>query len=145
MTSESSAERDVELAVWPGFVLAPLDRRSTAADVLTAGLMRAAVRLIENDPGVRIGEDDEAVHQARVATRRMRSDLRTFAPLLDEGWSTPLRDELRWLGDALGEVREADVLMLRLRRQLDRLRRPDRAAGTRLLDVGYMQHNEIES
>ena len=39
---------------------------------------RRSRRLIVNDPGVRLGDDTESVHQARVATRRLRSDLRTF-------------------------------------------------------------------
>ena len=42
------------------------------------------MRLIANDPGVRLGKDPESVHQARVATRRLRSDLRTFRPILDD-------------------------------------------------------------
>ena len=33
------------------------------------------------------GIDAEDVHQARVATRRLRSDLRTFQPLLDREWA----------------------------------------------------------
>ena len=64
---------------------------------------------------IRIGEDPEGVHQARVATRRLRSDLRTFGPVLDERWSEDLRAELRWLGAALGKVRDADVLTELLR------------------------------
>lgn len=123
------AQADPELAT------SRLRKHPTAADVLTTGFTRAARRLVENDPGVRVGGDDEFVHQARVATRRMRSDLRTFGALLDEGWATSMRDELRWLGDALGEVRDADVLLARIRRQLDGLRRPDRVVGTGLLDV----------
>jgi CHAD domain-containing protein len=115
---------------------------SAASEVLGAGLMRSACKLVENDPGVRLGEDEEAVHQARVATRRLRSDLRTFETLLDASWATPLREELRWLGDALGEVRDADVLLIRLRRQLDGLRRPDRVVGARLLDLVGAQRDE---
>jgi CHAD domain-containing protein len=49
-----------------------------------------------------------------VATRRLRSDLRTFRDLLDPEWALPLREELRWLGGALGEARDADVLLERL-------------------------------
>lgn len=116
--------------------LAPpsLGPKPTAAEVLTAGLTRSVQRLIEHDPGVRVGGDDEAVHQARVATRRLRSDLRTYVELLDPDWALPLRDELRWLADLLGEVRDADVLDMRLRRQLDGLRRPDRVVGSALLE-----------
>ena len=50
------------------------------------------------------GDDPESVHQARVATRRLRSDLRTFEPFLDERFAAELRGELRWLGAELGAV-----------------------------------------
>jgi CHAD domain-containing protein len=53
----------------------------------------------------------------RVGTRRLRSDLRTFRPLLDTEWAEALRDELRWLGRSLGAVRDLDVLLERLRRE----------------------------
>ncbi len=71
--------------------------------------------VIANDPEVRAG-DAEAVHKMRVATRRLRSTLRTFAPLLDasEGDLDRLHDEIKWLTGLLGEVRDADVMAGRL-------------------------------
>ena len=84
-----------------------------AGDVIRAAIARSVHRFIVHMPGVHLGEDPEALHQARVATRRLRSDLRTFGPLLDETWVSSLRDELRWLGAALGTVRDVDVLSLR--------------------------------
>ena len=80
------------------------------------------LRLLAHDPGVRLGDDPEDVHQARVATRRLRSDLRTFRPVVDAAWSEPLRDELKWLGGLLGAVRDTEVL-------LDRLEAPPRRAA----------------
>src|SRR6266540_2216817 len=81
----------------------------------------------------RIGEDPEAVHQARVATRRLRSTLRTFRNLLEPEWTTRLRDELKWLADLLGAVRDADVLLARLQGHLAALPEADAQAGQRLL------------
>lgn len=80
--------------------------------------VRAAIddgtrRLIASEPEALRG-DVEGIHQTRVATRRLRSDLRTFRILLDPEWVAPLRKELRWLGRALGDVRELDVLIARL-------------------------------
>jgi CHAD domain-containing protein len=72
-------------------------------------------RLIAHDPMIRIGEDTEGVHQARVATRKLRSHLHTFAPILADQWGEPLREELSWLGDLLGDARDADVLLDLLR------------------------------
>jgi CHAD domain-containing protein len=50
----------------------------------------------------------------RVATRRLRAFLRAGRDLLDRSWSKPLRDELGWLGRALGPARDLDVLIERL-------------------------------
>jgi CHAD domain-containing protein len=69
-----------------------------------------------------------------VATRRLRSDLRTFGALVDEQWADGLRDELRWLGDVLGAVRDADVLIGRIEDADERLPETDRQAGKTLVD-----------
>jgi CHAD domain-containing protein len=79
--------------------------------VVRAALDNSVQKLLAADPVARIGTDPEGVHQARVATRRLRSDLRTFAPLLDPLWVATLRDELRWLASELGVAREAEVLL----------------------------------
>lgn len=52
----------------------------------------------------------DGVHSTRVAVRRLRSALATFRPFLDRTVTDPLRDELGWFSDALGRVRDADVL-----------------------------------
>src|SRR5581483_10955800 len=69
--------------------------------------------LIANDPGVRRGDPD-AVHDMRVALRRLRSTLHTFRPALDTARTEPLREELKWLGQVLGAVRDNDVLAEKL-------------------------------
>ena len=68
-----------------------------------------------------------------MATRRLRSDLRTFRSLLDQAQAEPLRDELKWAADLLGDVRDADVLLQRLRTQADHLPQRDAAAAAALL------------
>lgn len=88
----------------------------TAGAVVGAAIAESTRRLVLSDPHARLGADDEGVHQARVATRRLRSDLRTFAPLLDPTWVADVRDELKWVAGALGAVRDADVLTGRLDR-----------------------------
>jgi CHAD domain-containing protein len=116
--------------------LAPIDGladASPAGDVLRAAIFASAVRLVEHDPVVRIGDDPEGVHQARVATRRLRSDLRTFRSLLEPEWNDALRSELRWLGDELGAVRDADVLLERFTRHADSLTDEDREHALILL------------
>jgi CHAD domain-containing protein len=106
---------------------------SQAGDAIRAALAAGVTRLLRHDPGVRVGDDPEDVHQARVATRRLRSDLRTFRTLLDQERAVPLRDELKWVADLLGAARDADVLLERLRRDADKLPQRDAAAVAGLL------------
>jgi CHAD domain-containing protein len=74
------------------------------------------------------------VHQARVATRRIRSTLRTFSSLLDTEWTDRLRDDLKWLANLLGEVRDTDVLLERFSEHLAALPEQDAKPGRRLLE-----------
>src|ERR671925_478119 len=90
-------------------------------------------RLVEREAGVRQGDDAEDVHQARVAVRRLRSVLRTFGDVLEPEWATALRDELRWLGRLLGDVRDAEVLRDRLHAQAGWIAAEDRPAVKRLI------------
>ncbi len=111
----------------------PLDFASTPAEVVQAAIATSTLRLLVNDPGVRLGTDPEHVHQARVATRRLRSDLRTFRQALDEDWSEPIRVELKWLGGILGAVRDTEVLQDRLEARLGELPSSDIDEGKQLL------------
>jgi CHAD domain-containing protein len=106
---------------------------ATVGDVVAAAMAAGFTRLLRHDPGVRLGGDDEDVHQARVAARRLRSDLRTFRSVVDPAWAQPLREELSWLGERLGRVRDADVLLTRLRAQAAALPPTDQRAATALL------------
>jgi CHAD domain-containing protein len=75
--------------------------------------------VLRYEPEVRIGVDPEAVHKQRVATRRLRSLLRSTRPQsADPERAEHLREELRWLGAALGEVRDRDVLISYLLEEL---------------------------
>jgi CHAD domain-containing protein len=66
------------------------------------------------DPGVRLGDDAEDLHRFRVATRRSRALIRASRSLAGSHFE-PLREELRWLGGALGPARDLDVLLEHLR------------------------------
>jgi CHAD domain-containing protein len=117
----------------PEVVVPEIGERSSVREVVRRALAASVVRLLRHDAGVRLGEDPEDVHQARVATRRMRSDLRTFRDVVEPTWSVPLREELRWIGGELGAVRDAEVLRDRLRGREPRLAEQDRRSVERLL------------
>jgi CHAD domain-containing protein len=88
---------------------------SPAGQVVLAYLSEQARALEALDPLVRRDEPD-AVHQMRVATRRLRSTLRTYRRVT--GDTDHLAAELRWLGGVLGEARDAEVLAGHLRSAL---------------------------
>jgi CHAD domain-containing protein len=93
----------------------------TVGDLIGAIVAEPFEAILHNDPGVRIGVDPENVHQARVATRKLRSNLRAFESMLDAAWCDHLRQELAWLGKALGAVRDGEVLLTGLRTLAERL------------------------
>lgn len=111
-----------------------LGGNASVEDMVRASLADATIRLVTADPYARLGEDLEGVHQARVATRRLRSDLRTYRDLLDPEWNRSLRDELKWLAGLLGTARDADVLRDRLAAAIGALPGEDRDRGAPLLD-----------
>jgi len=116
----------------PEVVVGDVGPLATAGQLVRHAVAASADRYLRQEPGVRLGEDPEAVHQTRVATRRLRSDLRTFAPLLEDAWAGELVDKLRWLGGLLGGARDADVLQERLRKRAESLPEDDRPAGMKL-------------
>lgn len=68
-------------------------------------------RILLHEPGTRLGQDIEALHDMRVATRRLRAAFDLFAPYFPDDVLRPYRRGLRDLGRALGEVRDLDVLL----------------------------------
>lgn len=114
---------------------------SPIVDVVRSALALSASRMLRHDAGVRLGDDPEAVHQARVAARRLRSDLRTFRSLLDPEWTQELRAELKWLGGELGLVRDLDVLGERLRAEILSLPDPDAETAPKLMDRVRSEHD----
>jgi len=123
-----------ERTLGPEVVEPEVDASSSVETLLRHDLASGTLRLFRHEAGVRIGEDPEAVHQARVATRRIRSTLRTFSSLLEEEWNDRLRDDLKWLANLLGEVRDTDVLLERFSEHLAALPAEDARPGRRLLD-----------
>ena len=98
------------------------------SEPLAASLREQLDRLLAHDPGARLGDDDEDVHQLRVATRRLRAFLRAARPMVDREWADGLRTELRWLADSLALVRDLDVMIGHLRAELGALEPAERTA-----------------
>lgn len=78
-------------------------------------LRRELSAMLAEVPGTRLGEDIEALHQMRVATRRLRAALEMFSGVMPVR-AARLHAELGWLAAVLGEVRDLDVQAERLGR-----------------------------
>lgn len=92
---------------------AGLRKSSPASLVVHARLAEQVRAMLQMDPLVRLDTPD-SVHRMRVAIRRLRSALATFGALLAEEVTDSLRQELKWVADALGEVRDTEVFHDRL-------------------------------
>jgi triphosphatase len=90
-----------------------VDPEGTVGDAAFAILRRQLGLLLDTEPGTRIGDDPEDLHDMRVATRRLRAALSIFSEALPVRFGR-IRDELGWVAQALGAVRDLDV-------QLDQL------------------------
>src|SRR5664280_1628947 len=113
----SFRELELELGAGTDRRLDRVDHAGPARDLVEADV-RAHVRAImAYDPLVRRDEPD-SVHKMRVSVRRLRSTLRTFGPLLDPAVLELLEGELTWLADVLGEPRDREVMLDRLRGEL---------------------------
>lgn len=92
---------------------------ATVTADLTAGQAGFAVMrkhfavFLANEAGTRIGEDIEALHDMRVATRRLRAAMSAFGPFLPPR-TAGYRMQFGWIAAALGEVRDLDVQIERM-------------------------------
>jgi CHAD domain-containing protein len=98
----------------------PPSALSTAAEVVLAYAGTQVAAIMSLDPLVRRDAPD-SVHQMRVATRRLRSTLKSFGQVLQAKDLERVGEELKWLGDVLGAARDAEVLAGHVQADLDRL------------------------
>jgi triphosphatase len=96
-----------------GFGPTRIDPSMSAGEVAFAVLRRQFAEMRNHEGGTRLGEDPEELHDMRVPTRRMRAAIKVFRDALPERarW---FGEELRWVAQALGEVRDLDVQIERL-------------------------------
>jgi CHAD domain-containing protein len=98
------------------------------ADVAAKTLGRHLTRMFWNEPGTRLNLDPDNLHDMRVATRRLRTALLVFAIAIPEEAREMLGRDLRWIGRALGSVRDLDVGLKRVATMVERAPEHERAA-----------------
>src|SRR5436190_1370894 len=87
---------------------ASLREDETAYAYAFAVLRRYTRDFCRHEPGTRLGEDPEELHDMRVAFRRLRAAMSTFEPVLPPRFQT-FRHDLHAPGHSLGRVRDLDV------------------------------------
>ncbi|MFP4394693.1 MAG: CHAD domain-containing protein, partial [Anaerolineales bacterium] len=97
-----------------------LDPDDPIAEAARQALAFHYERMAANEEGTRAGEDIEALHDMRVATRRMRAALGIFERYLDEAALAPSIAGLRATGRALGLVRDLDVFWQKAQAYVER-------------------------
>lgn len=88
---------------------APLKRGGTAGEAFQTITRNALVQIAANGLVLREVDGEDALHQLRVALRRLRSAMGTFAPVVDDPQLRHLKAELKWLSRACDEARDLDV------------------------------------
>jgi CHAD domain-containing protein len=99
-------------------------------------------RMLANEAGTRLGEDPEALHDMRVATRRMRAAFDLFEAYYDRKVLAPFAKGLRRTGRTLGAVRDLDVLLGKAAEYQAALP-PERASTLEPLVVHWQTRREI--
>jgi CHAD domain-containing protein len=101
---EESQTQEIEPLEEPG--LEPNDPMSEAGRKTLRFHFR---QMLFHEPGTRQGEDTEALHDMRVATRRMRAAFRVFGEYYEPKAVKAYRKGLKRTGRVLGAVRDLDV------------------------------------
>jgi CHAD domain-containing protein len=113
----------------------------TIGAVALAVLRRHFAAMLAREPGTRLGDDIEELHDMRVASRRLRAALSLFRDVLPEPVSS-LRDELAWIGGRLGAVRDLDVQLEQLEAWIEAAPPEDREPLRKLRAVLEAQRAE---
>lgn len=112
---EAALHATGQAVVLPNSDLGPIavTAQMSAGQVGYAIMRKQFHAMLANEAGTRLGDDIEALHDMRVATRRLRAAMSAFAPFLAPRIQ-PFRDQLGWIAAALGEVRDLDVQIERM-------------------------------
>lgn len=108
-------------ALGDGALLAPrrLEKIALDADLSAAEAFQVIARaslsaIAANAALVRETSDEAALHQLRVAVRRLRSAIAACADLVGDAEAPAIRAALKWLAGTCGEARDLDVFVASL-------------------------------
>jgi len=97
-------------------------------------LLERTKKLLDWHDEVLKNEDVEAVHKMRVASRRLRATLDAYEPCCKPGQFKKVYRRIKKVADALGTVRDTDVMLEGLRSQLEQVSSEERTGMQWLID-----------
>jgi len=109
----------------PEFAATSLDASMTIVEVALVNLRRYLAAWLLHEPGARLGDDPEELHDLRVAGRRLDAILRQFQAFLPAEYSK-VRSTLKPVLSALGHARDLDVALIELQDFSRQLPKADR-------------------
>jgi inorganic triphosphatase YgiF len=95
---------------------------------------RACLRHLVANTTATINRDVEALHQMRVALRRLRASISLFSDFLDDDKINMIKTELRWLAREFGPARNVDTLIMEVIQPLRKQHRKEPG----LVSIGRM-------
>jgi triphosphatase len=110
----------------PEFAATAVDASMTVAEVAGMNLRRYLAAWYLHEPGARLGDDPEELHDLRVAGRRLDAVLRQFQAFLPAEL-LKIRPTLKTVLSALGRARDLDVALNELQNFGRKLRKSERA------------------
>jgi len=119
LSFKTKAERGFETVTGeqPTRVKAPpvvLKRKMTSAQAFQRVGASCLQHLMANETIVRHAPEADAVHQMRVALRRLRAAITLFKAVVEDEQRDPIRAELKWMANVLGEARDLDVYITKV-------------------------------
>lgn len=116
LLTQSKSDRGYDLAAGRGARAVKarpvaLERDASIGEAFRAIARNCLHHLLANQQALLDTGDGEAVHQMRVALRRLRSAMKIFRPLVAGAQMEALRGEIRWLLAQLGPARDAEVFL----------------------------------
>lgn len=116
LLTRSKADRGNDLA--RGAIPTPVKASPVklTSDMAVGEAFRAIARnclhhLLANERALVERDDPEAIHQMRVALRRLRSAVKIFRKAIDAGSLRHAKEDVRWLLGLLGPARDAEVFL----------------------------------
>ena len=107
-------------------------------------LPKYAKKFLKWPDDIRKQEDIEAVHKMRVASRRLRATLDAFESCADQKSFKKINTHVKKLADALGTVRDTDVMISSLSSSMQEMASEEQAGVQWLIDRLHVYHQQEE-